>query len=78
MHRWYNLKKRKGLDLLRLILCVPFTLGCNVAAPFRLLVQVWDPLDLVQPYLLAVTLLFLAFLFVAQLICECKATPIIR
>lgn len=33
---------------------------------------------LIQPYLLAVILLFLAFLFVAQLLCECKATPAVR
>lgn len=35
-------------------------------------------LYLIQPYLLAIILLFLAFLFVAQLICECKATPAVR
>lgn len=56
--------------------------GCNTAVSLRCLVQVWDScevsLKVVQPYLLAVILLFLAFLFVAQVTCEYKATPIIR
>jgi len=43
-----------------------------------LLSRVWDSLHVVWPYLLAVTLPFLAFLFVAQVTCVCKATPIIR
>lgn len=55
-----------------------FMFAFHVVALLHLLVQGWDSLHIVQPYLLAVILLSLASLFVAQLICGCKATPIIR
>lgn len=65
---------------IRLVSVVLFQ-GCNAAVSLHRLVPVWDScevsLKVAQPYLLAVILLFLAFLFVAQVICEYKATPVI-